>query len=166
MDRRGFFRILSATSAGALAGGCGRKTEELIPLLVPEHEIVSGEEQWHPGVCTECAAGCGTLVRVMEAVRTVERNGEPVRERIAAVKKIEGNPLDPVGGGRLCARGQAAVQSLYRPDRLRGPQKRTGERGQGRFTAASWEDAMAAVAEKIAKTQAADPGGIVFVTSP
>src|SRR6516162_4839258 len=149
MDRRGFFRILSATSAGALAGGCGRKTEELIPLLVPEHEIVSGEEQWHPAACTECSAGCGTLVRVMEAVRTVERNGEPVRERIAAIKKIEGNPLDPVSGGRLCARGQAAVQSLYHPDRLRGPMKRTGDRGRAQFAAISWDEALSMAADKL-----------------
>ena len=84
-------------------------------MLVPEHEIVPGEEQWHPAVCTECAAGCGTIVRVMEGVRTIERNGEKLHERIAAIKKIEGNPLDPVSGGRLCARGQAAVQALYHP---------------------------------------------------
>src|SRR5438046_8953618 len=109
MDRRGFFKILSATSAGMMSGGCGVNSDKLIPMLVPEHEIVPGEEQWHPAVCTECSAGCGTLVRVMEAVRTVERNGEQVRERIAAIKKIEGNPLNPVSGGRLCARCQAAV---------------------------------------------------------
>src|SRR6266567_1170604 len=123
MDRRNFFRILSTTSAGALAG-CG-SSDKLIPLLVPEHEIVPGEEQWHPAVCSECSAGCATLVRIMEGVRTIERN--------ASIKKIEGNPLDPVSGGRLCARGQASVQSLYHPDRLRGPMKRTGGRGQGQF---------------------------------
>ena len=122
MDRRNFFKIVSATSAGAL-GGCGKKTDKLIPLLVPEHEIVPGEEQWHPAVCGECGAGCGTLVRIMAGVRTVERNGEPFRERVAAIKKIEGNPLDPISGGRLCARGQASVQSLYHPDRLRGPMR-------------------------------------------
>ena len=50
----------------------------------------------------------------------------PFRQRIAAIKKMEGNPLDPITGGRLCARGQASVQALYHPDRLRGPMKRTG----------------------------------------
>ena len=35
MDRRNFFRIVSTTSAGALAGGCGSKADKLIPLLVP-----------------------------------------------------------------------------------------------------------------------------------
>jgi len=163
--RRDFFKILTTTSAGAL-GGCGGKTDKLIPLLVPEHEIVPGEEQWHPAVCAECGAGCATVVRVMEGVRTVERNGEKLRERIAAIKKIEGNPLDPICGGRLCARGQAGVQSLYHPDRLRGPMKRTGQRGQAQFAAVSWDDALGQAAEKIAKVRAADPTRIVFLAGP
>src|SRR5215471_9425341 len=153
MDRRDFFKILSATSAGA--AGCSRKTDAVIPLLVAEHEVVPGEEQWHPAVCTECAAGCSVIARVMEATRTVERNGEQVLERIAAIKKLEGNPLDPVSGGRLCARGQAAVQSLYHPDRLRGPMKRVGERGKAQFAGISWDEAIAMAAEKIGAVRAA-----------
>ena len=163
MDRRDFFRILSATSAGALAG-CGSNADRAIPLLVPEHEIVPGEEQWHPAVCAGCGAGCATIVRVMEGVRTVTRNGEEVRERIAAIKKIEGNPLDPVSGGRLCARGQAAVQSLYHPDRLRGPMKRTGPRGQAQFAAVSWDEAIGQAADALARVRGSDPTRIVFVT--
>src|SRR5579885_828471 len=165
MDRRNFFKILSATSAGAM-GGCGKKADKLIPLLVPEHEVVPGLEQWRPAVCAECAAGGGTLVRIMEGVRTVERNGEPFRERIAAVKKIEGNPLDPISGGRLCARGQASVQSLYHPDRLRGPMRRSGQRGQARFAPVSWEEALSQAAEQLAKARSADPGQIIFLTGP
>ena len=86
--------------AAGLAGGCGKNSDKLIPLLVPEHEIVPGEEQWHPAACDGCSAGCGTLVRIMEGVRHIERNGEQLRERIACIKKIEGNPLDPISGGR------------------------------------------------------------------
>ena len=95
MDRRDFFKILSATSTGAIAGSCGHGSGKLIPLLVPEHEIVPGEEQWHPAVCSECSAGCATLVRIMEGVRTIERNGEQFRERIASIKKIEGTAPFP-----------------------------------------------------------------------
>jgi anaerobic selenocysteine-containing dehydrogenase len=166
MDRRNFFRILSATSAGALGGSCGRKTDALIPLLVPEQEIAPGEELWHPAVCAECSAGCGALVRIMEGERTIELEGEKVRQRIAAIKKVEGNPLDPVSGGHLCARGQAAVQSLYHPDRLRGPMKRTGERGKAQFAAVSWDEAIGLVAEKISKVRAADPGRIAAFRGP
>jgi anaerobic selenocysteine-containing dehydrogenase len=166
MERRDFFRILSAASAGAIAGGCGNKADKLIPMLVPAHEIVPGEEQWHPAVCTGCAAGCGMIARVMEGVRTVERDGEQVRERIAAIKKLEGNPLDPVSGGHLCARGQAGVQMLYHPDRLRGPMKRSGDRGKAQFAAVSWDEAIGWAAERIAKMRAADPESIVFLTGP
>jgi anaerobic selenocysteine-containing dehydrogenase len=165
MDRRVFFRILSATSAGALTTGCGTNVGKLMPLLVPEHEIVPGEEQWHPAVCTACGAGCGTLARIMEGERVTTDKGEQVRERVAAIKKIEGNPLDPISGGRLCARGQASVQALYHPDRLRGPMQRTGDRGSGQFTATSWDAAIASAAEKIGKVRAADSGKIVFLTS-
>jgi len=161
MDRRNFFKILSASSAALVA--CGGNGGKAIPLLVPEHEIVPGEEQWHPAVCAGCGAGCATVVRIMEGIRTVERNGEEFRERIAAIKKIEGNPLDPISGGHLCARGQASVQSLYHPDRLRGPMKRTGPRGQARFAAVSWNYAVAQVAEKLAQVRSADPAGIVFL---
>jgi anaerobic selenocysteine-containing dehydrogenase len=106
MDRRVFFRILTATSAGALATDCGTPPGRLMPLLVPEREIVPGEERWHPAVCTGCGAGCGTLVRVMDGERVVVRNGEQWRERIATIKKIEGNPLDPVSGGRRLGRSR------------------------------------------------------------
>src|SRR5262252_10673677 len=102
----------------------------------------------------DCGAGCGTLVRIMESERTIELNGEKVRQRIAAIKKVEGNPLDPVSGGRLCARGQAVVQSLYHPDRLRGPMKRNGDRGKALFAAVSWEDALAIASDAIAKVRA------------
>src|ERR1043166_1183308 len=158
MDRRNFFRILSVTSAGAAAGGCGNHSDKLIPLLVREQEIVPGEQQWHPAVCTECGAGCGTIVRVMEGVRTIERQGQPFRQRIAAVKKIEGNPLDPVSGGRLCARGQSSVQSLYHPDRPRGPLKRNGST----FIPISWDEAIALAADRIKQAGAS----VAFLTGP
>jgi anaerobic selenocysteine-containing dehydrogenase len=163
MDRRNFFKIIGVSSAGAAAAGCGSKTDALIPLLVPEHNIPIGEEQWHPAVCTECAAGCGTLVRVMGAERVIEVKGEQVRQRVAAIKKIEGNPLDPISGGHLCARGQAVVQALYHPDRLRTAMKRKGDRGKADFTAVSWDEAVAGAAEKIGS---ADPSRILFLTGP
>jgi anaerobic selenocysteine-containing dehydrogenase len=162
MDRRNFFKIVSTVSAGVATSACGSKTNQLIPLLVSEHEIVPGEEQWRPAVCTECGAGCGILARVIAGERVVERQGKPFRERLACVKKLEGNPADAVSGGRLCARGQAALQGLYHPDRLRGPMLRTGERGKAEFKAVSWEEAIAAVSEKLPKSG----DGILFLSRP
>jgi anaerobic selenocysteine-containing dehydrogenase len=164
MDRRNFFKIVSTVSAGMATSACGDKTNHLIPLLVPDHEIVPGAEQWHAAVCGECSAGCGTIVRVMEGERIIERNSEKFRERIACVKKIEGNPLDPVSGGRLCALGHAALQSLYNPDRLQGPLKRTGERGNTKFQTVSWDEAIGTVAEKLSKARLSDPSRIACLT--
>lgn len=166
MDRRNFFKILSTASTGAMTGACGKKVERYIPLLVSDREIVPGEEAWHPGVCAECEAGCGIIVRVMQGERVIERKGEPFRETIAAVKKIEGNPLDPVSGGRLCARGQAAVQGLYHPDRLRQPLRRQAARGQAEFVATTWEQAIADIAEKLDRVRHVDPSRVLFLTRP
>ena len=166
MERRNFFKLVGTASGAALTGACGKPGQELIPLLVPEKQIVPGVEEWHPSVCRECSAGCGTIVRVMEAEREIEIEGEKVRQPIAAIKKIEGNPLDPISGGRLCARGQASLQSLYHPDRLRGPQKRSGERGRGEFGALSWDEALGEAAEMLAQTLAANPQGIVYLSRP
>jgi anaerobic selenocysteine-containing dehydrogenase len=166
MDRRNFFKILSTASTGVMTGGCGRKVENYLPLLVPEQEIVPGEDAWHPGVCGECEAGCGIIARVMAGERVVERNGDRFRERIAVIKKVEGNPLDSVSGGRLCARGQAGVQSLYHPDRLRGPMRREGPRGRGGFVAQSWEQAMAVAGEKLDHVRRSDPSRILFFARP
>jgi len=111
MDRRNFFKILSTASTGVMTGACGKKVERYIPLLVSDREIVPGEEVWHPGVCTECEAGCGIIARVMQGERIVERKGEPFRETIAVVKKMKATRstrLAAAGcaraGRRLCRR--------------------------------------------------------------
>ena len=165
MDRRNFFKLVGTASGGAITGACGKTGQELIPLLVPEEAIVPGEEEWHPSVCRQCSAGCGTIVRVMEAEREIEVEGEKVRERIAAIKKIEGNPLDPVSGGRLCGRGQAAVQALYHPDRVRGPLKRDAV-AEGGFRAISWEEALDEAGGLIAEAVEKNPAGIVYLAGP
>ena len=166
MDRRNFFKLVGTASGGVITGACGNQARQLIPLLVPAEEIVPGIEEWHASVCRECSAGCGTIVRVMESEREIELEGEKVRERIAAIKKVDGNPLDPVSGGRLCARGQAAVQALYHPDRLQGPQKRSGAKGQPNFTPLSWDDALGEAADLLRRAVQNNPGGIVYLSRP
>ena len=175
MERRNFFKILSTASAGAVATSCGTSTDALIPLLVPEQDLIPGVEYWHPSVCTACPSGCGVLARVMDGERIIERisverstagKTEKLRQRLAAIKKLEGNPLDHVSGGRLCARGQASVQSLYNPDRLRGPMKRSGVRGEATFQPISWKEAIAEASDQLLKIKAEAADRIAIVTGP
>lgn len=159
MDRRNFFKLVGTASGGAAAGACGKQANEIIPLLVPDEQIVPGVEEWRPSVCPQCPAGCGTIVRVMRAERVVEIDGAKARKPIAAIKKIEGNPLDPVSGGRICALGQAAVQRLYHPDRPRGPKIRNGA---GVLEDAPWDAALDRAAEVL---QAASAEEVLYVSS-
>lgn len=163
MNRRRFCKVIGTMSAGLAGGSCVDNRSENLPLLVSEEEIVLGEQVWRPSVCRECDAGCGTMIRLMEAERKIERDGNWYRQPIAAVKKIEGNPLDPVSAGGLCARGQAAVQSVYHPDRLRTPQARTGARGEGQFDALSWDEALTEAARLLEEQVSKDPSRILFL---
>ena len=94
-----------------------------------------------------CSSGCGISVRT--------REGRP--------KKIEGNPLHPVNQGRLCALGQAGLQTLYNPDRLTGAMLLHGERGNGTFLQMTWDECLEVAAERIGTAR--DSGGNVYVLS-
>ena len=50
---------------------------------------------------------------------------------------------------RLRHEGRAAIQYHYHPDRLNFPQKRVGERGEGKWERISWDQGIAEVAAKL-----------------
>ena len=110
---------------------------------MPDEDIVPGQATWKPGVCPMCASGCGLTVRVMDADHDVVRNGQAGVVRIYAAKKLEGSAEHPVNHGGLCTRGQAAIQVTYHPDRITQPLKRSGNRGEAKYQAVSWDDAIA-----------------------
>src|SRR6266446_4981041 len=146
IDRRRFLKVLGVTGAGAAAlSSCGigpEPTERLIPYLIQPEDQIPGTATYYATTCRECAAGCGVRVRV--------REGRAV--------KLEGNPDSPINRGRLCARGQAALQGLYNPDRVAHPMVRNAS---GKFEEVDWDGALQRV---IAKVREAQGKGIVFLT--
>jgi len=54
---------------------------------------------------------------------------------------------------RACVRGRAYRQRVYAPDRLQYPMKRTGQRGEGRFTRISWDEALDTVAKELIRVR-------------
>lgn len=56
--------------------------------------------------------------------------------------KLEGNPKSIDNGKSICARGNAGVQMLYDPDRLKYPLKNVGERGKPKWKRISWQEAL------------------------
>jgi menaquinone reductase, molybdopterin-binding-like subunit len=142
MDRRDFIKLTAITGATTTLAGCGNPENQLI-RFVPDEDLVPGVAEWKPSICPLCRAGCGLTVRVVEGDAEVVRNGQTGVMRMGLARKLEGNPDDPISQGKLCVRGQAAIQITYHPDRLTQPMKRGGSRGSGEFAPVSWDDAIA-----------------------
>ncbi len=85
----------------------------------------------------------------MDADADVVRNGQAGVVRIGAAKKLEGTAAHPVNHGGLCARGQAAIQVTYHPDRITQPLKRSGKRGDGKYEPITWDDAIAELVSQL-----------------
>ncbi|OGL43623.1 MAG: hypothetical protein A2149_06305 [Candidatus Schekmanbacteria bacterium RBG_16_38_11] len=140
IKRRTFLKALSGTSVGLAFSSCNRieNLNKKIVNIIPakEEEIVpKGVEKWMVSTCGQCKGGCGIKVRLID-------------ERAV---KIEGNLLHPINQGSLCPKGQAGLQLLYDPDRLKGPLKRKGERGGNQWEKISWDEAAKLVVEKLKK---------------
>ncbi|MEP6571992.1 MAG: molybdopterin-dependent oxidoreductase [Gemmatimonadota bacterium] len=136
MGRRKFLSVLGVAGTGAVAvSGCSTdRIEKLIPYLVQSEDQVPGIPTYYASTCTECSAGCGIHVKT--------REGRAI--------KLEGNPEHPVSRGKICSRGQASLQGLYNPGRLKTPMLRTAD---GSFRTATWDEAIATLAGKLSAAQ-------------
>lgn len=148
MDRRRFLKVTAVTGASAALAQCGHPENHII-RFIPDEEFVPGVAVWKPSICPLCPAACGLTVRVMDADVDEIRNGQRGVVRRAVAKKLEGLAAHPVNHGALCARGQAAIQVTYHPDRLRHPLKRSGARGSGQYQEVTWDAALAELTSQL-----------------
>ena len=132
-DRRDFLKLVGVGVAGATAGCTAPPAEKLIPFLIAPEDILPGVPYYYASACRECPAGCGMVVRT--------REGRAI--------KLEGNANHPLGEGGLCARGQAGLQGLYDPDRIKTPLVKDGSA----WKPATWEAALALVGGKLAEAK-------------
>lgn len=86
-----------------------------------------------PGGCNICFNCCSTKYHF--------RGKELVR--------ITGNDEDPLLEGRVCPKSQLMLQLYHSEHRLLYPQKRVGERGEGRFERIGWDQALDEIAAKL-----------------
>ena len=140
ISRRDLLQYIGAGGIGAVGGvlygeSVQQNVELLIPQVVPPEDYSPGVATWYNTVCNQCPAGCGISVRIREG----------------KAKKIEGNPVHPVSQGRTCARGQAGLNALYNPDRIRTPLQNVGQRGSGNFEEISWDEALTTVGSRIGR---------------
>jgi molybdopterin-containing oxidoreductase family iron-sulfur binding subunit len=146
VKRREFLKVLGTAGAAATTVGCSQeRVEQLIPYIVSPDHTVPGVSTHYATVCRECSTGCGVIAEV--------RDGRAI--------KLEGNLDHPVNRGALCARGQAALQGLYNPDRFRTPMVRRDDQLQP----ATWDEALALVRQQMVTVRSGtNARGVRFVS--
>jgi tetrathionate reductase subunit A len=99
-------------------------------------------------VCLNCNTGCGIKAKIKDGLLT----------------KIDGNPYNPWAlfphlpmsaslqdaatvDGALCPKGQAGIQNLYDPYRIRKVLKRAGRRGENNWETISFDQAVSEIVE-------------------
>ena len=110
MDRRTFLKIAGVGGLSFAAGCTSQPAKTLYSLVHAPDDMVPGMATWYGSTCRECPAGCGVLAK----------------NREGRIVKVEGNPLHPINQGSLCMRGQAALQGIYNPDRIKTPLLKEG----------------------------------------
>jgi thiosulfate reductase/polysulfide reductase chain A len=119
MDRRRFLKYTAGGAAGvtlATSAAFLGKNEPALPLVRAEI----------PTTCEMCVNKCSVIAVVEDGV----------------IKKLNPNPENPRSQGMLCARGNAGIQQVYDPGRLKRPLIRAGARGEGKWREASWDEAF------------------------
>lgn len=130
ISRRGFMKAASATGAALTAAGS-------IPLLeTTDQAFAAGsvERVMHKTACHGCTNCC--------PVRVYTEDGRVV--------KIEGDPDGPLNKGGVCLKCLSQIQTVYSPRHVLHPMKRVGERGENKWEAISWDEAVDLAGEQIA----------------
>ena len=133
VSRRDFLKLSGATLGGLTLGEF--HPPAVIQAARQVGSLDANGDGYIPTMCEMCVWRCGVLARVEEG----------------RVVKLEGNPDHPHSKGKLCARGQSGLMTTYDRDRVLTPLVRVGQRGEGLFRRASWDEALDIVAENMLK---------------
>ncbi|MBI5829456.1 MAG: molybdopterin-dependent oxidoreductase, partial [Chloroflexi bacterium] len=130
-SRRDFLKLSGVTMGAVMLN-------QFLPPPVAEAarragQIAADGDGYLTTMCEMCVWRCGVRAKVSKG----------------RVVKLEGNPDHPHSLGKLCARGQSGIMATYDPDRVLYPLIRVGQRGEGKFRRASWEEALDLVAGKM-----------------
>lgn len=108
IDRRNFLRFMGMGAAAGASSCIRRPAEKAVSYVNQPVDQVVGVATHYATTCNQCSASCGILARTREGRLT----------------KLEGHHRHSISQGALCSLGQAQIQGLYHPERLKGPQSR------------------------------------------
>ncbi len=128
-------KFLQGSVALTIAGGTAISTTNLFSNTHEKGELTvttktgTGEAKEVATLCEMCVNKCAAIARVEDGI----------------VTKLNPNPRFPKSKNMLCPRGNAGIQALYDPDRLKHPMIRIGEKGEGKFKKVTWDEAYDAI---------------------
>ena len=107
--------------------------------------MAEATDQWISSACGLCYGSC--------SIRAHRVNGVLV--------KIEGNAASAIGRGRLCGKGVSGIMTLYDPNRVTVPLRRTNPvKGFGvdpGWQEISWDVAIDEIVDRLRKARESDP---------
>ena len=84
-------------------------------------------------ICFECHSRCGVILEV---------DGNKL-------VGFKGDRDHPFSRGYTCPKGRATMDIVYHPDRITTPLARTGTKGEGKFKAISWDEALDTISGRL-----------------
>ncbi len=100
--------------------------------------------------CPYCGIGCQLKLEIKD-------------EKII---RVTPDPEGITNRGQACVKGKFGLDFVNNPDRLTVPLIRIGERGEGKFREASWEEALEMVADKLTEIKnASGADSLAFLSS-
>ena len=84
-----------------------------------------------PSICPYCGVGCGLFIAVEDGV----------------ISGLEYMREHPTSEGALCPKGNASLDIVYHPDRLKYPLKRAN----GGFERITWNEALSLIASNLVR---------------
>ncbi|HXE66508.1 MAG TPA: TAT-variant-translocated molybdopterin oxidoreductase [Rhodanobacteraceae bacterium] len=143
LDRRDFLKLLGASLALAGLAGCSHPPNtQIVPYVHKPSDQVDGLPRYFATTLTRHGYALGVLVR--------DNMGRPT--------KVEGNPQHPASLGSTDIFAQAAILQLWDPDRSQSVMHGN--------SVATWDDFMAALAERVAHFNANGGEGLRVLLAP
>jgi thiosulfate reductase/polysulfide reductase chain A len=122
-------RFLQGSVALSVLGGTSISATNIMASSEAKSNSEAALLKKVPTVCEMCVNKCAAIATVKNGI----------------VTKLDPNPAFPKSRNMLCARGQAGIHALYDPDRVKYPLIRIGEKGDGQYKRATWDEAYNAI---------------------